>query len=109
VLVGFGAALLVAALIGAASWSGLASLGEQLELVSASQLPTVRALSGALAGFKDTQRFLSHLAFSRQTNVVLQAGDCRDCHGDATVFEEHSDEALALVEASRKELDAMRL
>ncbi len=109
VFLGFGAALLLAAAIGVASWLGLSALGDQLGLVSDSQLPEVRALAGVEAGFKDAQRFLNTLALSRHTAVVLQSADCRDCHADTSIFDDRADQALARVEASVREVDGLPL
>ncbi|MBK9516600.1 MAG: chemotaxis protein [Anaeromyxobacter sp.] len=109
IFLGFGAALVVAAGLTLSAWVGLASLGAQLELATESQLPEARALAGVESGFKDAQRFLNALGLSRYTGVVLQSEDCRDCHGDSTVFDEGADGALARVAAGIEAVDALHL
>jgi methyl-accepting chemotaxis protein len=84
-------------------------IGEQLELVSESQLPEARDLAAVEADFKEAQRYLNTLALSRQTAVVLHAGDCRDCHADNGIFDERVDRALGRLEADLKSVQALPL
>jgi len=104
---GFGAALAVAVVGGLAGYLASRAVGQQLELVSESQFPVARALSGLETGFRDAQRFLNTMALSRQTAVVLQSADCRDCHAEATIFAGRADESLDRIEASLLEVDAL--
>jgi methyl-accepting chemotaxis protein len=109
VLLGFGAAMLVAAGLTAAAWLGVTALGAHLELATRSQLPEARALASVEAGFKDAQRFLNALGLSRYTGPVLLSEGCRDCHGDATVFDDGVDGALSRLAAAITSVGALPL
>ncbi len=109
IYLGFGAALLVAAGMTLAAWLGLAALGEQLELATESQLPEARALATVENGFKDAQRFLNALGLYRYTGVVLLSEDCRDCHGDTTVFDDGVDASLKRLDLAIDSVQALPL
>jgi methyl-accepting chemotaxis protein len=108
VFLGFGAAMLVALGLGLAAWLGMAALGVHLELATESQLPEARGLARVESGFKDAQRFLNALGMARLTVPVLHSDACRDCHGDATIFNDGVDAGLERLAGAIQTTDALR-
>ncbi len=98
ILAGFGAALLVALAVGAASWFASREIGHQLDVVSDAQFPVHRALADVEGGFREAHQFLSHLALSRMTAPVVQSEECRGCHQGTLVFREKADSHIARVD-----------
>ncbi|HTP49823.1 MAG TPA: methyl-accepting chemotaxis protein [Anaeromyxobacteraceae bacterium] len=107
VLAGFGAALCVALLVGVSSYLASREIGHQLALVSDSQFPMQRALSGVEVGFQEAHAFLSHLALSSRNPVLRETQDCRACHDGADIFGGRADESIARVERAMSDFDGL--
>jgi methyl-accepting chemotaxis protein len=109
VLLGFTAALVLAAAGSLASNLASREVGRQLDAVTDSQFPAHRGLAGLEAGFKDVQRFLNTLALSRVMAPVLGSADCAGCHAESTIVEQHAASALERVDAAVAEVERIPL
>jgi methyl-accepting chemotaxis protein len=109
VLLGFAAALVLAAAGLLASHLASRDVGRQLDAVTTSQFPVHRGLAGLEAGFKDAQRFLNTLALSKAISPVLASGDCAGCHAEAGLFEGRAAAALQRVDAAIAAVEGLPL